>query len=133
MIKKLFSTALAIVIAGNCLADDIPVLKISKSDGESAVTLSELQSIKYTDSDMIVNMKDGTKLAFTLDDIIVMELGQTSAAISSIFVDRTEAYVITNLQGNIVSKGNGEKLALPAQKGIYIISTGDKSKKILVR
>lgn len=133
MIKKLSSTALAIAIAGNCLADDVPTLKVSKCDGESTVVLSELLSIKYVDSDMVVNMKDGTKLVFALDDIVVMEVGQTSAAISNIFTDASETYVITDLQGDIVSKGNVEKFVLPAQRGVYIVSVGDKSKKIIVK
>lgn len=133
MIKKLSSTALAIAIAGNCLADDVPALKVSKCDGESTVVLSELLSIKYVDSDMVVNMKDGTKLVFALDDIVVMEVGQTSAAISNIFTDASETYVITDLQGDIVSKGNVEKFVLPAQRGVYIVSVGDKSKKIIVK
>lgn len=78
-------------------------------------------------------MKDGTKLVFALDDIVVMEVGQTSAAISNIFTDASETYVITDLQGDIVSKGNVEKFVLPAQRGVYIVSVGDKSKKIIVK
>ena len=121
------------MVAGSCLADDMPALKISKRDSERTVMLSELLSIKYTDSDMVMNMKDGTTQVFALDDIIVMELGQTSAAISSIFAEAAEAYIITDLQGDIVSKGNGNKLSLPAQKGVYIVYAGDKSKKIIVK
>lgn len=60
MNTKLYSTTLALLVAGSCLADNVPALKINKSDGESAVVLSELLSIKYTESDMVVNMKDGT-------------------------------------------------------------------------
>ncbi len=134
MIKKLSSTALAIMVAGSCLADDVPALKISKSDGESTVVLSELMSIRFTETDMVVNMKDLTKLVFPLDDIIVMELGQAPTAISTVFPGNTAAtYVITDLQGNVLSKGNGEKFAMPAQKGIYVITVGDKSKKVLVK
>lgn len=132
MIKKLSSTALALVMAGSCFADDVPALKISKSGGESAVALSELLSIKYTDSDMVVNMKDGTKQVFALDDIIVMELGQTPTAISSIFSDygKDAVYTITDVNGKIIAKGSLDS-SLP--KGIYIISVGDKSKKLLVK
>lgn len=133
MNTKLYSTTLALLVAGSCLADDVPALKINKSDGESAVVLSELLSIKYTESDMVVNMKDGTRMVFALDDIIVMETGQVPTAINSIFSDKAETYVITDLQGNVVSKGKGERFTVPAQKGVYIISVGDKSTKILVK
>lgn len=133
MNTKLYSTTLALLVAGSCLADNVPALKINKSDGESAVVLSELLSIKYTESDMVVNMKDGTRMVFALDDIIVMETGQVPTAINSIFSDKAETYVITDLQGNVVSKGKGERFTVPAQKGVYIISVGDKSTKILVK
>ena len=133
MKKKRYSLVLAILVAGSCLADEVPSLKINKSDGESAVLLSELLSIKYADSDMVVNMKDGSQMVFPLDDIIVMQLGQAPTAINSIFSDKAETYVITDLQGNVVSSGKGERFTLPSQKGVYIISSGDKSRKILVR
>ena len=133
MNTKLYSTTLALLVAGSCLADDVPALKINKSDGESAVVLSELLSIKYTESDMVVNMKDGTRMVFALDDIIVMEMGQVPTAINSICSDKAETYVITDLRGNVLSKGRGERVALPSPKGVYIISVGDKSRKILVK
>ena len=133
MNTKLYSTTLALLVAGSCLADDVPALKINKSDGESAVVLSELLSIKYADSDMVVNMKDGSQMVFPLDDIIVMETGQMPTAINSIFSDTAETYVITDLRGNVLSKGRGERVALPSPKGVYIISVGDKSRKILVK
>ena len=133
MKKKLYSLVLAILVAGSCLADEVPSLKINKSDGESAVLLSELLSIKYADSDMVVNMKDGSQMVFPLDDIIVMQLGQAPTAINSIFSDKAETYVITDLKGNVVSRDKGERFTLPSQKGVYIISSGDKSRKILVR
>ena len=133
MNTKLYSTTLALLVAGSCLADNVPALKINKSDGESAVVLSELLSIKYTESDMAVTMTDGTGMVFALDDIIVMETGQVPTAINSIFSDTAETYVITDLRGNVLSKGRGERVALPSPKGVYIISVGDKSRKILVK
>ena len=133
MKKKLYFTTLAILVAESCLADDVPALKVGTSDGEAAVVLSELLSIKYTESDMVVNMKDGTRMVFALDDIIVMETGQVPTAINSIFSDTAETYVITDLRGNVLSKGRGERVALPSPKGVYIISVGDKSRKILVK
>ena len=133
MNTKLYSTTLALLVAGSCLADNVPALKINKSDGESAVVLSELLSIKYTEFDMVVNMKDGSRMVFAMDDIIVMETGQMPTAINSIFSDTAETYVITDLRGNVLSKGRGERVALPSPKGGYIISVGDKSRKILVK
>lgn len=137
MKKKLFSTALAIMMAGNCLADDVPALKITKTDGESTVVLAEMLSIKYTDTDMVVNMKDGTKHVFALDDIIIMELGQMPTDIRSIFADSDSdaVYTLTDINGKVIARGNSSLLtshsSLP--KGIYVITVGDKSMKILVK
>ena len=114
MKKKLYFTTLAILVAVSCLADDVPALKVGTNDGEAAVVLSELLSIKYADSDMLVNMKDGSQMVFPLDDIIVMQLGQATTAINSIFSDKAETYVITDLQGNVVSRGKGERFTLPS-------------------
>lgn len=139
--KKLLFTALAIMMAGNCLADDVPALKISKSGGESAVVLSELLSLKFSDSDMVINMKDGTKQTIALDDITIMELGQTtiSSAIRNIFNDKGNdaVYTVTDINGKLVATGklNSSLFTLQSSlpKGIYIITMGDKSKKIIVK
>lgn len=139
MNKKFLSTALAIMVAGSCLADDVPALKISKSDGESAVVLSELLNIKFTESDMVVNMKDGTQQTFALDDIIVMEVGQAPTAISSIFSgnDNDVVYTVTDINGKLIATGNLNSspftLHSSLPKGIYVITVGDKSKKVLVK
>lgn len=134
--KKLLSTSMAIAVALSCLADDVPALKISKSDGESAVALPELQSIKYTETDMVVNMKDGTQQVFALDDIIVIDVVQDPTAIRSLFAesDINAVCALTDINGKVVAKGKlADSNLLPAKKGIYILTVGDKSKKILVK
>ena len=133
MNTKLYSTTLALLVAGSCLADNVPALKINKSDGESAVVLSELLSIKYTESDMVVNMKDGTKMVFAIDDVIVMEQGLSPTDINTLFSNTAETYVITDLQGKVVSKGKNGNCAWPTKTGVYILSVGEKSKKLIVK
>ena len=133
MKKKLYFTTLAILVAESCLADDVPALKVGTSDGEAAVVLSELLSIKYSDSSMVINMKDGTKMVFALDDVIVMELGQSPTDINTLFSNTAETYVITDLQGKVVSKGKNGNYAWPTKTGVYILSVGEKSKKLIVK
>lgn len=137
MNKKLSSMVLAIMVAGSCFADDVPALKITKTDSESAVSLSELLSIKFTESDMVVNMKDGTRKVVALDDIIVMELGETSPTdISSIFADSDINAVCTviDINGKVIAKGKlTDSNLLPAKKGVYVITVGERSKKVLVK
>lgn len=133
MNRTLYSTVLGILMSGTCLADDLPTLAIHKRDGECTVVLSELLSVKYTESDMMVNMKDGTQLVFPLADILVMELGQQPTAVGGLFPHAAEPYVITDLQGKILSEGKGGPFVWPTQKGVYIISVGDKSKKLILK
>ena len=134
MNRTLYSTVLGILMSGTCLADNLPTLAIHKCDGECTVVLSELLSVKYTESDMMVNMKDGTQLDFPLADILVMELGQQPTAVSSSLLPHAaEPYVITDLQGKILSEGKGGPFVWPTQKGVYIISVGDKSKKLILK
>ena len=133
MNKNLYSTALAIMMAGSCLANDVPMLTIQKTNGESNVVLSELLSIKYTDSDMVINMKNGTQLLFAFDDVLTMVTGLKPTAINSIFSNASQTYLITDLQGKVVLKGKSDKFTLPTQKGAYIISVGNKSKVIIVK
>ena len=133
MKKKLYFTTLALLVAENCLADDVPALKVGTSDGEAAVVLSELLSIKYSDSSMVINMKDGTKMVFALDDVIVMELGQSPTDINTLFSNTAETYVITDLHGKVVSKGKNGNCAWPTKTGAYILSVGEKSKKLIVK
>ena len=133
MNRTLYSTVLGILMSGTCLADNLPTLAIHKCDGECTVVLSELLSVKYTESDMMVNMKDGTQLVFPLADILVMELGQQPTAVGGLFPHAAEPYVITDLQGKILSEGKGGPFVWPTQKGVYIISVGDKSKKLILK
>lgn len=133
MNRTLYSTALGILMSGTCLADNLPTLAIHKCDGECTVVLSELLSVKYTESDMMVNMKDGTQLVFPLADILVMELGQQPTAVGGLLPHAAEPYVITDLQGKILSEGKGGPFVWPTQKGVYIISVGDKSKKLILK
>lgn len=136
MTKKLFAAAFAIAMAAQCLADDVPTLTISKSSGDSKIVLSELLSIKYTDTDMVLHMTDGSMQNIALDDIIVMQLGQGPTAISSVFSDcnGNDSYTITDINGKLIAKGKvADSIVLPGKKGLYIISVGEKSKKVLVK
>jgi len=136
MTKKLFAAAFAIAMSAQCLADDVPTLTISKSSGDSKIVLSELLSIKYTDTDMILHMTDGSVQNIALDDIIVMQLGQGPTAINSVFSDcnSNDSYTITDISGKLIAKGKvADSIVLPGKKGLYIISVGEKSKKVLVK
>lgn len=125
-------------LAMPCLADEVPALNITQGEGESQVELSTILSIKYTETDMVINLKDGSQHTFALDEITVMQLGQmTVTALRELVTTMGEGtYVLSDLGGKVVSKGNarvGESVTLPTKKGVYVLKVGDKTKKILVK
>lgn len=136
MTKKLLSIAIAMTLSGQCFADDVPTLKISKASGSDNIALAELLSIKYSESNMIVNMKDGTTQTIALDDIVIMEITDAPTAINSIFPNSNSnaSYTLTDISGKVIAKGEVKNgIELPKQKGIYVITVGEKTKKILVK
>lgn len=134
--KHLLLTAMTVAMANVCFADDVPGLKISKSSGDTSVALAEVASIKYTATDMIVNMNDGSQHVIALDDIIVMKFGAVPTAISRIIAeaDHDAKYTIADITGKVVRSGKVQKgIAMPKAKGLYTITVGDKTKKILIK
>lgn len=134
--KHLFLTAMTVAMANVSFADDVPGLKISKSSGDTSVALAEVASIKYTATDMIVNMNDGSQHVIALDDIIVMKFGAVPTAISRIIADANPdaTYTIVDLAGKVVGSGKVKKgIAMPAVKGLYTITIGDNTKKLLIK
>lgn len=137
MNKKLLSVLVA-ALALPCFADEVPSLNISQNDAESKIELSGILSIKYTDTDMVVSMKDGTQSSFPLDEIVMIEFGRMASAIRTLLADECGdgSYAIIDLQGKVVAKGNvnaNGTVALPVAKGVYMLSVGNKTKKILVK
>lgn len=121
------------------LADDeVPALCINNSKEEYQVELSEILSIKYTDTDMVINFKDGTKQIVSLDEIQVMEFGRMVTAIRNLTTQYKSngAYTITDLRGNLVVKGNtksSDEISVPIKKGLYLLTIGKRTSKILVK
>lgn len=138
-IKRLLLSVLVAMLVLPMMADDeVPALCINQSEGENQVEISEILSIKYTDTDMIVNYKDGTRLTFALDEIVVMELGRMVTAICTLAKQSNGngAYTITDLQGKLIAKGKAKskrQVSLPTKQGVYLLTIDGCTSKILVK
>ena len=121
-----------------CFADEVPSLKIKTCDTEANIELSGIRNIKFSESNMVVNLKDGTKKSFSLDDITIMEFGSTTSAIKEILAEGSEdsIFSIADINGKTIIKGKNKDfqgLNMSLQRGIYIITSGKTTKKILVK
>lgn len=117
--------------------DEVPALCIGSQNGEDQIELSEIRSIKYIEDDMVVCLKDGTTMVFAMDEIVVMELGSMVTYIRSAASqpEGNGSYRITDLSGKLVAKGKvkgNKQIALPAKKGIYVVTIGGQSQKVVV-
>lgn len=129
-----FLAALALPVA----AEDVTALSVKQESADTSIEVSQIQSIKYSDSSMIVCMKDGDALSFSLDEIVVMEFSQREAVVNALLEKHMvgETYIVADIKGKIVAKGivgADKKPAIPSVPGIYILTMGKKSKKILIK
>lgn len=136
--KKALVSAFMMVIFSPCFADDVPSLIIKGNGTETNMELSGIKNIKFTENSMVVNLKDGTEKSFSLDDITIVEFGTTASTIKDIIADSNEesTFCIANANGNIIIKGqckDFKNLNMSLQRGLYIITSGKTTKKILVK
>lgn len=118
--------------------DEVPALCISQTNGENQVELSEILSIKYTGTDMVINLKDGTRQTVPLDDIIVMELGKMVVSVRDLVKQSNgcDTYTITDINGKLIAKGkikSNKLVNMPTRRGLYILTIGNQSQKILIK
>lgn len=138
MNRHLLSLTLFFGFALNCSADDVPSLKIGAKDANNELALSAIQSIKFSDTEMLVNLKNGTQKAFALNDITIVEFGKMTSAIKNILQEEGQdgEFTITDISGKVISKGkttdniNG---IVPEKRGLFIVRSGKVTKKILVK
>ena len=137
--RKLLLLFIFATVSLAALSDGVPALQVSASSKQNNVELSGILSIKYSDTHMIVTMKDGSQQTFPLDDIQVMHFGQMAAtAIASLLSEAGDngTYTITDLQGKVVLAGratSARQVILPQKRGIYTLTVNGRSKKILLK
>lgn len=117
---------------------DAPVLVVRTTADQSATKLAEIVSIKYTATDMVINLKGGEQKSIPMADVTTMNFSTVSASIGELFGENGEgkSYVIHDLAGNLIADGvikNGRMTGAPALKGPYVITIGKKSKVVILK
>lgn len=139
MNKAIFSI-LAMFCPLSIFADDVtPGIIINKTDGSNtSVSISQLQSIKFAEGNMVVYMKDNTQQMLAVDDITTIMFEDITTAIKTL-VDKNNAntsITITDISGRIVYSGTATDDYLSKEKlshGIYIITANGKSCKVMIK
>lgn len=135
--RKILFLLFACIYGSVMAQEQVPVLKVTQSEQESNIALSNIVSIKFFGADMVVLTRDGNRLTFPLSDVNLMTFDQaTVQAIQSVFADAdvTSSYCITDLSGKTVARGAfAEQQALPELHGVYVVRVGDRSKVVLFK
>lgn len=136
--KKTMISALMATAFLPCFADDVPSLKINANGTETNLELAGIKTIKFSENNMMVNFKDGTEKTFSLDDVTVIEFGTTTSAIKEILAEGNEdsTFSITDINGKTIIKGkckDFQNLNMSLMRGLYVITSGKTTKKILVK
>lgn len=123
--KKEILASLAMMFATHCVADNVPALKIKTAQVESSMQLSDIDKVQYTETEMIVKMKDGEMKTFVMDEIMSMAFDnvEISTAINAADSKAEGKAILFDLKGLPVKDAN--------KKGVYIIKVGKETKKIV--
>lgn len=135
--KKELITIIAMLCSLSMSADDVtPGITVSKTDGSSAsIPLTTLQSIKFSDGNMVINLKDKSQQTFIIDEIAIITFEDVVTAINTLTCGNTAKIIsITDLSGHIVFNGKAaEAMQTKLPAGIYVITTNGKSYKVMIK
>ncbi len=96
---------------------------VKTSATELEVSLTDIGKVTYTETDMVVVMKDGSTRSFAMDDIVSMRF--TSADASAI---GTTAAGMNGKEA--IYTVDGIRTANANKKGIYIIKVEKETRKV---
>ena len=136
--KKELITIIAMLCSLSMSADDVtPGITVSKTDGSNAsIPLTTLQSIKFSDGNMVINLKDKSQQTFSIDEIAIIKFEDIATAINTLSCGNTynSNISITDLSGHIVFNGKAaEAMQTKLPAGIYVITTNGKSYKVMIK
>lgn len=135
MIKKILMSCIMTMMVSGVYADDkVAGLVVTTNNGTQDIALSNIENIKFEETQMIINLKGGTQTAISFDDVMVMTFAEVAAptSLQKIFGTKSSKLTISDLQGRTVWSGkSGEKM--PKIQGIYVVSDGKKSQKVIVK
>lgn len=120
--KKTMISLLATALVTPCLAESVPALLIRTEAAEQTIALVEISKVNYTETEMLVSMRDGGVCAFVIDEITAMKFTQmeveTTAVDEAPGADAKAPVGIFRLDGTRAMAGDGkhEILIMKADK-----------------
>ena len=101
--KRLFLSFILLTSAVFMMAEDFKYLNVASNGAEESITLSTVQKITFTDTQVIVHTSEG-EMAFPLSEMEKMSFSATEDAIDLLPL-QTES--LQFLQGQLVTTGKG--------------------------
>lgn len=110
-----------------CLAEEMPTLKIKTGSAESSILLKDINRVNYTDTEMVINLFDGSSKTFVIDDIKSLAFANMDPSTSIKTHDNKEQNNVSIFDISGIKRENTDK------NSIYIIKSGKTTKKIRTR
>lgn len=101
--KRLFLSFILLTSAVFMMAEDFKYMNVASNGAEESITLSTVQKITFTDTQVIVHTSEG-EMAFPLSEMEKMSFSATADAIDLLPI-QTES--LQFLQGQLVTTGKG--------------------------
>lgn len=122
------------MLLSSAYADDkVAGLIVSTNGNNEEIALSNIANIKFDESQMTVNLKDGSNIAIPFDEVKTMTFAEISAptSLKQVLGMKRGKITVADIQGRTVWSGKvGDNM--PKLKGLYVISDGKKSQKVII-
>lgn len=125
--KQKILTTIAMALSMTCLAEEMPTLKIKTGSAESSILLKDINRVNYTDTEMVINLFDGSSKTFVIDDIKSLAFDNMDPSTSIKTHDNKEQNNVSIFDISGIKRENTDK------NSIYIIKSGKTTKKIRTR
>lgn len=125
--KQKILTTIAMTLSMTCLAEEMPTLKIKTGSAESSILLKDINRVNYTDTEMVINLFDGSSKTFVIDDIKSLAFDNMDPSTSIKTHDNKEQNNVSTFDISGIKRENTDK------NSIYIIKSGKTTKKIRTR
>lgn len=124
--KKIFLSFLSLALMVPCLADTAPALLIQTSKSEETLSLAEISKVNYTETEMIISLRNGDKLTFVIDDIKGMKFAEIDDSTTRIVAGSVVKLPVKNFRLDGTRKSEKDK-----RKTITIIKTDKDTRKVI--
>ncbi len=146
--KKYFFTILLALATQFAVADDYTYLNVTRTSGESSLTLSTVKKITFTSTNIVITTTNGD-VTYPLSEMQKMQFSNTAVSVESLpqktkdlrykggtlYTSQKGLLRVYNASGALVSVASidqeGAKVNLASlPRGLYIVSLGQQTIKI---